>query len=254
MNAISFLFKKSLYLPVELYDLGKRLWNVLKPKLSQDPRGVQVIEDLQSALTTLNAATEREKANPLTAKIHEEDRKRDNILLMIRDTIKGNTHNALNNEAKTAAQVLFKLFNDHVGNIYAMGYGSEGKAVQYFLESLETNGNKERCSLIGIDRFVEGLKESQLTIENLCAERTRLEPELDQYFQKNAMQSAINAIRRTIGYVDILTAGNDPEFAGLGADVQNIIADVETIARSRRTRIENNAAKEPEEGTENKAA
>ena len=71
---------------------------------------------------------------------------------------------------------------------------------------------------------------------------------------KNAMQSAINAIRRAIGYVDILTAGNDPEYAGLGNDVRTIIADIEAIARSRRTRIENSTAKEPEEGTENKAA
>jgi hypothetical protein len=49
-------------------------------------------------------------------------------------------------------------------------------------------------------------------------------------------------------------SGNDPEFAGLGADVRTIIADVETIARSPRTRIENNTAKEPDAGTENKAA
>jgi hypothetical protein len=238
MNAISFSFKKSLYSPIELFDLGTRLLNSIGTKISQDPKGVQVTEALKSSLTTLNASTEREKANPLTAKIHEADQVRDNILLMIRDTIKGNTHNALNNEAKLAAHVLFKLFNDHVGNIYAMGFGSEGKAVQYFLESLETNGNKERCSLLGIDRFVEGLAASQRTIENLCAERTRLEPDLDQYFQKNAMQSAVNAIRRVIGYVDVITAGNDTEFAGLGADVRTILADVETIARSRRTRTE----------------
>ena len=254
MNAISFSFKKSLYSTVEMFDLGKRLLNSIGTKINQDPKGAQVTETLKSSLITLNTATEREKANPLTAKIHEADQIRDNILLMIRDTIKGNTHNALNEEARKAAQALLKLFNDHVGNIYAMGFGSEGKAVQYFLENLETDENKTRCALIGIDRFVDGLKESQLTIENLCAERTRLEPELDQYILKNAMQSTINAIRRVIGYVDVITAGNDPEFAGLGADVRTILADVETIARSRRTRIENSATKEPVEGTENKAA
>ena len=51
----------------------------------------------------------------------------------------------------------------------------------------------------------------QNDIDTLCAERTRLEPEMSQFTLKNGSQVAIRAIQRFLGYIDALAAGDDPD-------------------------------------------
>jgi hypothetical protein len=56
------------------------------------------------------------------------------------------------------------------------------------------------------------------------------------------VQSAVNAIRRFLGYMDIMVVSDDQDFIPLGSEVRSILSDVEAIAHSRKTRSENNVA------------
>ncbi|MBN1578693.1 MAG: hypothetical protein JW913_19170 [Chitinispirillaceae bacterium] len=53
------------------------------------------------------------------------------------------------------------------------------------------------------------------------------------------MEGAVTAIRRFLGYVDLLIAGDETAFSEIGQAVTTILADVESIARGRKTREEN---------------
>jgi hypothetical protein len=126
-----------------------------------------------------------------------------------------------------------------VGNVYTMGLGAESKAVRYLFDTLGSDENKKRSSLLGLDPILAGLAETQDAIDGLYVERTMLEPELDRYTLKNAMQAVVHAVRRFLGYVDVVAGNNDPDSTELLSEVQRILADVEAIARGRKTRFEN---------------
>jgi hypothetical protein len=169
------------------------------------------------------------------------------------DTANKRRHNAMNGEAREGAIELLRLYNDHIGNVHALGFGAETKAVKYLLESFSMEENKKQCTLLGIDRLVTGLAETQNEIETLYAERTMLEPELDQYTLKNATEGAVVAVRRFLGYADLLIAGDETAYSEPGQAIAAILADVEAIARGRKTREENSDDKESG-GPENAAS
>jgi hypothetical protein len=253
MNTLRIDFKKSLHAPLDLFKLGTHSVNTVGEKVSRDPKGSQVVAGVTSAMVVLNTAIEGEKSNPYTVRIHEQDAERDDILFAIRDTLKSNTHGTKSSDERVAAKELLVTFNAHMRRLSSMGLNHESSAVQYLLSSLATEDNKTRATLCGIDQLIADLSRVQKNIDTLCAERTRLEPELSRFTLKNATRVAIRAIQRFLGYVDALAAGDDPEATAIENEVRCIIAEVEALARSRRTKSGNDTHPETTVTLENAA-
>ena len=121
MKTLSNAFKKSLFGPIDLFDCGTRMVNTIGPRIANDEKGSRMTDYLKGELVNLNIATERTRARPQTVLIMEKDAKRDELLFMLRDTLKGNTHNVMNPEFREAANALSKLYADHIGNVNSMG-------------------------------------------------------------------------------------------------------------------------------------
>ena len=155
MNMLSYEFKQSLYSPTGLIDLGTRLVTTLGETVSKDPNGEQMSNALQAALVNLVIANEREKSNPVTSRIREKDAARENNLLMIRDIIKANTHNAQDNALREAANALLKVYHLHGANSTRMGNADESAAVRYLIECLMNSDNRPKCELLGLVPVVE---------------------------------------------------------------------------------------------------
>jgi hypothetical protein len=247
MNTFSFQFKRSLYSPTDLFNLGTRLNNAAGDMVGKVPNGELVVNTLKGSLGNMILVTERDRANPVTAGIHETDSVRDNDLHMIKDTIKARTHNVKNSAEQEAAKALLKIFSRHVGNIATMGLGVETKAVNHLIDEMTSAENKERCDLTGITPLIDSLSQTQKKLDALYVERDRLAPEPGRDTVKNAMTATVNAVHRFLGFVDIMVAGQGEGVAELATEVRSILTDVEAIARSRRTRIQNHEADQPEE-------
>lgn len=239
MKTVNFDFKWTLYSSIDLFDLGNQLANAAGEKVRQDPKGELVANGLQSALSTMAEVAERDRANPVTAGIHEKDAVRDGEMLMIRDAIKSHTHDVQNSEARQAAKALLKVYNRHVSDLPAMGLGAETRAIKHFIEEMNGGNNKERCDLTGITPLLSRLGTTQAELEALYVERTRLQPEPGECTLKTAMRTLKNAIRRFLGYVDIMASADEQGTAELQGEISRILADVESIARARRTRLHN---------------
>ena len=243
MKMLSEAFKRSLFSPNDLIDLGTRLTNVTGEKVMEDPNGEMMTKGLKAALGDLVIAIGCEKSNPVTVQIRDKDYVRDNELCMIRDTLKTNTHNVKNGEVRKAALALLEIYNRHIGDISKLGLAAESTVIKYLVASLMSEENRAQCELLGLVPLVEGLSRTQAELEALYAHRTGLEPELEKYTLKNATRKVANAIRALLGFVDVLVAANRDGAAELGNQVGRIIADIEAIARARRTRMRN---QEPE--------
>jgi hypothetical protein len=253
MKTLSNAFKKSLFGPIDLFDCGTRMVNTIGPRIANDEKGSRMTDYLKGELVNLNIATERTRARPQTVLIMEKDAKRDELLFMLRDTLKGNTHNVMNPEFREAANALSKLYADHIGNVNSMGLGEESKAVRYLLDALSTEENERYATVLGIDPLITSLSQVQDEIETLYVERTNNEPTPGQSTVKTHMEAAADALRRFLGYIDALTTGGAPESAEINDAALAIINDVEAIARGRKTRMRN-GEEEPQAESLNEAA
>ena len=247
MNMFSFEFKRSLYSPTDLFDLGTRLFNAGGEKVSQDPKGELVANALKAALNTMVTVTERDKTNPVTIQIHGKDSIRDNELLMIRDTIKSKTHDVQNSDVREDATALFRVYKRHFNDLSKMGLGKETKSVKHFIEEMTDNENKARCDRIGITPFIKDLAKTQAELEALYVERTRIAPVPGEHTQKKAMHLLKTAIRRFLGYVDVITASDEHDTMELKSEVSRILTDVESIARARKTRLLHSEPEQPDQ-------
>ena len=247
MNTFSFAFKRSLFSSTDLFDLGNQLFNCAGERVSQYPNGELVASALKAALSTMVSVTEREKTNPATVKIHNVDSIRDNELLMIRDRIKSDIHNVKDSEAREAAQVLLKAYNRHVGNIANLGLGAETKAVKHLIDEMMIAENKERCDRIGLTSLIEGLGKTQAELEALYVERTRISPVPGECTLKKAMRTVETAVRRFLGFVDVMVAADEQGTAELHSEISSILTDVEAIARARRTRKQSSGEEQQEQ-------
>ncbi|MBN1292613.1 MAG: hypothetical protein JXB48_12305 [Candidatus Latescibacteria bacterium] len=247
MNIFSFEFKRSIYSPTDLFDLGTRLFNTAGEKLRQDPKGEQVANALKAALDTMVTVTERDKTNPVTVKIHGKDAIRDNELLMIRDTIKSKTHDVHDSDVQEAANALFKVYNRHFNDLSKMGSGRETRSVKHFIEEMTESENRVRCDSIDITPLIESLGRTQAELEALYVERTRIAPAPGEYTQQKAMRLLKNAVSGFLGYIDIMTASDEQGIVELKNEVGRILTYVESIARARKIRLHNNETGEPEQ-------
>jgi hypothetical protein len=247
MNTLTNAFKKSLFGPIDLFDCGTRMVNTIGPRITDDERGGQITDCLKEALQNLNTVTERTRKRPQTKLIMECDAKRDELLLMFRDTVKGNTHNVMNSKAREAANTLSRLYADHIGNTSRMGLGEESKAVRYLLDALAESKYSGCAGKLGLDSLIASLAEVQSKIEALYVERTTSEPQPGTFTIKKHMATTVDALRRFLGYLDVLVTDGTAKSAANSVAALAIINDVEAIARARKTRMHNGDAEQPGE-------
>lgn len=246
MGTLSNAFKKSVLGPIDLYDCSNRMTIALGPRIAQDEKGRLVTDILKSAVEKLNAVTEESKARPQTARIAELDAKRDQLLFMFRDMVKANKHNIMNPGVQKAALEVGRLYADLIGNLTRMGVIEEGKAVRYLLNALADTEFAQYVTALGIESLVAELARVQGAIEALYAQRSASNTAPGSRTVKTHMVSTADALRRFLGYLDVVIAENIPASADIGETAHTIIAEVEAIARSRKTRTQNSAAVEPE--------
>jgi DNA-binding MarR family transcriptional regulator len=246
MKIFSFAFKRSVFSTTELFDLGNRLDTTAGETVSKSPGGEVVARALKAALGTMVSMTERDKSNPVTAKIHEKDSARDDCLLMIRDAIKSNTHNVTDTKAREDASVLFKVYTRHIKAISRMGFGAETKAIKHLVEEMTDAENKERCDRIHITPLIATLVQIQAELEALYVERTRIAPVPGESTLKQTHQSLQKAVSRFLGYIDVMIAADEQGTAALANEITRILTEVEAIARARKTRLGHNEPEQPE--------
>ena len=245
MKTFSFAFKRSVFSPADLFDLGNRMENTAGETVRKNPGGEAVDDSLQKALSTTVSVTERDKSNPVTAKIHEKDSARDDCLLMIRDAIKSNTHNVNDAKAREDAVVLLKVYTRHFKAFNRMELGAETKAVKHLVEEMTDAENKERCDRIGITPLIATLVQIQAELEALYVKRTRIAPVPGESTLKQTHQSLQKAVARFLGYIDVMIAADEQATAALANEINRILTEVESIARARKTRLQHAEPEQP---------
>jgi hypothetical protein len=250
MNMLSNEFKQSLYTPTGLIDLGTRLGTTAGAIVSHDPNGERITAALSTAIDNLIAANERERANPVTARINDMRNIRNDNLRMLGYRIMANARNTLDETVRKAAETLLPVFNLHAGRSNTRSNAAMSSAVAYLIERLMSDELRPLGELVGIIPIVEALEKVQHDLEALYTERSQVTADLKKFTLTCTGDAACDAIRTFLGYVDVLVTGNGEGTAELYEKTKQIIGEVEALARMHRTRAHGSEEEQPEEKEE----
>jgi hypothetical protein len=232
-------FKRALYPTADLIDLSRRVVNSTGSIFGQDPKGAALAGNVEISSKNLAAAVEREKTNPRTAAIYETDQLRDECMILINDTIRGNTHNVLDPAKKAAATALRAVLTAHAKGVIRKGMGLQSNKVLYVLEILTSEENNPRCALLELEPVIAKLAELQKKLEDQYTQKLAADQSSCKLTVTGTAPELVAALRKYFGYVEAIAAVDKDSFGGLLQSMKDILTDMETIVRSRRTKAQN---------------
>lgn len=184
------------------------------------------------------------RKSPHTAILLEKDERRDEVFKGLRNFTTAHLYHP-QESIRGAAHTLIELIKQHGYSLYRYGYQKESAAIHSLLNELAKPENNELVSRIAAQEWVASLTTAQNDFESCYSNRVAEEGKEIVEPSTEMRKQVIESLEKLLMYVETqLFISEMPDTWGsLSSNLQRIISDTNTVARTRRTRKEN---KEPE--------
>ena len=224
----------------ELYTASKRINEIATQNLGDDSYVVKVCAKLDEDNSDMAKALGKALNSVFTPQLIEKDDKRDMAFIGLRDYISAYCHS--NSPAKVSAALALSAIIGDIGNsIYNLGYAAETAKLNELFTRLSTPDAVQAIDLIGAGDWLGQLKLSQDEFENVYKTKIDVESGIDYPLVKDAKKRIITHLDALLSYIDCSTGLDPVKFAPVQAQIEEVITDTVAIARSRKTRKDNNA-------------
>jgi hypothetical protein len=187
----------------------------------------------------------KDKSSVYTEKMAEKDAERDAAFLALRDFAKANA-NRSDNRVSTAANVIINRIKKHGWTLYSLGYSDQTANLNLLFEDLDAPDAVSAMQVIGAEGWYADLKNAQAEFENTYKEKVSGEAQEDYLRLREAftvLGRHLNVLLDTIGLLQELDeTGNIDTVV---QQINEVITDVMTTARARRTRQTEDEAETP---------
>lgn len=196
------------------------------------------IEGATSAIDTLLAHS---KVNEKTAELAEEDDVQDEILIGIRDYLKGIIGLRQFDAVKAdASEKILQKMNSYGADLLYGGYEKQAALVPSFLNSMKEPLFATAIELVGIGHLIEGLTTSHDKVTVLYQEKLKatVKPDTTMREEKKIIRYRLDLL---LSYIEGNLADGVSAFTALEDPMNELITDVMSQYRAQQTRKENKA-------------
>jgi predicted nucleotidyltransferase len=145
-----------------------------------------------------------------------------------------------------AAQVLEKIIQTRGFSLHAFGYAEETLSLKNLLEDFKTPAVKQAIATINAQLWVEWVEKAQKDFEELYQQKVATEATEDLPQLSATRKDLMRYLNRLLSYLEINSEIKPEKFKPVVAEIDEIIVDVMTIARSRKSRAKNNKEENPQ--------
>lgn len=218
-----------------LKELGKKNWN-------EDTYLTGIIDKLTPEADLLQLSLGLVRKGPYTKELAEVDERFDKSYLATKQFVWANTFSADPQQSENARKV-WEVFEAHELDMYRLGYEKQIFRTYSLIERLEKEDMKERVdTLMGVPETLTVMKAENANLDQLFAENAgilaRKEELVPPSVQKEAVRDILN--NELLPYLDVMSQVKPEVYSETARVVSQYIEDVNTKARSRRSR--NNGA------------
>lgn len=235
-------FSTSILTPDEVNISGTRIVDIINATIANDPFIKKVDPKIRISLQKLTTALGRTTDSTYVKLLGTKDVVRDTRFITLRDYSKSFVYDAdvtLANAAKT----LVDLFKELGWAMYSEGYATESSLLQTLLARLEKAPVSDAVTVLNATSRVVALKEAQadfeLTFNNKIDVKTREEYPLI----RESRVSVARYLSALLNYIDMMEELEGGVYSTAAGKINEVIVEIESIARSRQTKNKNEGKK-----------
>ncbi|MBN2093547.1 hypothetical protein JW964_28250 [candidate division KSB1 bacterium] len=234
MQTINF----SLLKPEEIHAFSIRILPIIEPLVSEDPFLTEMKPMVEQKTTDLSIAIGTNRSSKFTPILNDRDIKRDLRFLGFRNYVITYTYHIDENMVQ-AAQVLEKIIQTRGFSLHTYGYAEETSSLKSLIEDLKTPAAQKAIATINAQPWVEWVESAQKDFEAAYQQKVATEAVEDLPQATATRKELIRFLTRLLSYLDINSEIKAEKFKPVVVKLDEVIVDVMTIARSRKSKANN---------------
>ncbi|MCY1723135.1 DUF6261 family protein [Prolixibacteraceae bacterium Z1-6] len=214
--------------------LAQRITDLLSSAFPENPMISPLLAQLKPQLETAVQAIGSTQKQPLTEKVKEADRKRDNSFRSLRDHVKSGLQRE--NEAyRTACEVLWTEFDKNGLQIFSLPREKETAALMSLLNDLRKPKNLEYLQTVNATEWVNEIDRDNQLYVSTTQERSAVRSGDTTVADAQAFKNLKDSLELLENLLNVLYAMNTPaEIGGVADEISQYIREANTAARIQK--------------------
>jgi hypothetical protein len=225
----------------DVISMSERILNVTLPLTEMDPKFGSLHAQTSSIFARLVKNQKSTTKNSFTDVSILADKDRDCAFICLRDVLHGMSVSLIE-EIKSKAAKLYAIIDKYGGQIYKLGYKAESATLLSLLKEFDQPENQQLLSDLGVIMFYGSLKTAEDTFVSVSQQKSE-----EKTIQTNESEAATMILKEMLPELTKLVSmlqlysQFDPDNYGTAySQVITSITEINTIARARKTRKQNN--------------
>ena len=233
----------SILIAKELAMTTNRICNVVTSDWNDDPFINKLVEKVKNENAILEQADNKTRSSEYTQLLKEKDNIRDFAFKAFREFVSSGLYRRTNNINKSA-ELIMEIIKKHGTQLYSSGYTIQSQKLNNLFSDLNEEKVKAAITKLKAEEYLNELKTAQTDFETMYKTKTTEEG------QENIPQ--IREAKSKVGrYVNILLENvrvneemEPAKYKAMAERLDEIVKDVMSTARARKTRQENDGQEE----------
>jgi len=236
----------------ECVEAAVRICKAIAPSAEKSASPQRLLSMTEELVSEFNNVLGISRSNPLTAVLAEKDSARDSILGNFIKYIRGAQSHHEEEKAQAAAK-LYRLIKQYRFDIKSGSYAAESTRIRSLLTELEQDEElKAAVELIGVGQVVIDLRRAQMEFETAHEELLASKAQISAASTLGRIVKPLRKdIRHLLNLIDAFHAMYPDEWNDTVNELDEIVVELASRAKGRRTRGENEKEEEEEPNGEN---
>ncbi len=242
MQTINF----SLLKPEEIHAFSIRILPIIEPLIPEDAFLAEMKLIVEEKSTDFSVAIGTNRSSKFTPVLMGRDNNRDLRFLGMRNYVITFTYHIDENMAQ-AAQMLEKIIQTRGFSLHTYGYAEETSSLKSLIEDLKTPAAKKAIATINAQPWVEWVESAQTDFEEVYQQKVATEAVEDLPLATATRKELIRYLSRLLSYLEINSEIKAAKFKPVVVKIDEVIVDMMTIARSRKSKASNTKNEVPQQ-------
>lgn len=235
----------SLLKPEEIHALALRLLPILEAIIPDDVLLRDLYPRLHELTNDLSRALGLGRTSKFTTRLLEADNQRDRLFLGLRHLVVGFTFHP-DQQLARAARVLETLIQSRGVSLQTYGYIEESSQLNGLLADLKSPAAQQAIATIQLEFMVDVLAQAQEEFEAIYQQKVASEAVQNLPGITASKRDLTRYLTRVFQYIDTQAEINAEKYGSVVEKIDEVIVDVMTIARARKTKQEDSKANGPQ--------
>jgi len=234
MREMNFSYLK----PEEVHAFSFRILPIFEPLVEGDEFLSGIVPRLRRRNGDLSKALSLIRSSQYTSQLSNSDTTRDQYYISFKSYVSAFLFHP-DEEKVQAAKLIDTQIQASGPSLYRLGYAEETTQLNGLLASFQTPAAQAALKLIGADYWLDLLTKAQQAFEALYQQKVAADAVKDLPPATESRKEIVRFLTQIFTYIDAKMETNPEKYNPVAVKIDEVIVDMMTIARSRKSKANN---------------